>query len=171
MGKLEIIDDCLSPSKYIYMHYEGPNSFKFASGVAKVLSPIFKITTSAWNEEEMKWDTAKQDHASYFFQWEINKSPNLGNPSSAIKFFIKIQGEETLSTTMGRFTMELTARVKHTFTLPNHLDRFMKPIWTTYSYLYYDRRRQQMLEICRTFTFAFKNWSRDKLGIKGIEVQ
>jgi hypothetical protein len=169
MSKIVIEDECLAPSKFIYMHYEGPNAFKFANSINKMLPSIFKVNTSSRNEEDMKWDTSKQDHASFFFRFEVNKERSA---NSRIKFFIKVQGEETLSTSMGRFTIELTARVMNIFERPGWCpEALFKSWWWTYSYLFYDRRRQQHVEICKSWLMTFKGWARDKLNIKGIEVQ
>lgn len=159
MGKIEIIDDCLSPAKYIYLTYNGKNPYGVAQKIGGMLSIFFKVSGSGWGEPEFKWDVVG-DNNGFFLRWWVEKKFSM---FSTAYFNMKVQGEAKKSDNTGYFNLEVYGILKTTF---KYSSPITKAFWFLYSHLFYHRARRRFIEICRDFTLDFRNEMKEHYNLE-----
>jgi hypothetical protein len=161
MGKIVIVDDCLAPARFIYLDYSGPDPYGVAKKIAGMLQPFFSVSSAGVSETDFKWDNSG-DPITFFFSWWVQKS--FGRSTMWVR--IKVQGTKGKTKNVGNFTMELKGEIKTAFSYSTSL---LKPIWWIYSYLFYNRRKRNYVEICRDYLERLRREIADHYNMKSRE--
>ncbi|MBU0898886.1 MAG: hypothetical protein KKB03_03065 [Nanoarchaeota archaeon] len=163
MGKVEIVDDCLSPARYINLSYSGPNPYEVSKKIASTLQPFFHISGSGTGETLFNWDNSGDPH-TFFFKWWVKKT---FSGFTTMWFHIKTKGSVSPETNDGEFIMSIQAIIKTTF---SGYSLLFRPLWYIYSLMFYNKRRRQYLEMCNNFALSFRNEMKEHFNLDiGIE--
>ncbi len=150
-------DECLAPYKNIYLHYTGQNPFSVVGKLWSAIDKYFEVSSAGFGEPEFYWDTSG-DPITYMARWWVRRSYSK---YSEIRYDIAVQGDEGAQSKKGRFTLEITANIRHN--VPNTwLHRTM---WWIYQYLFYTRRRVEYLKECRKFAYGFREYAKQEFGM------
>lgn len=161
MGKLVIVDDCLSPARFIYLNYNGPDPYGVAKKISGSLQQFFAVSSAGVSETRFNWDNSG-DPVTFYFTWWVKKSFGF----SGMRIGIKVQGAKGKIDNVGNFTLELKGEITTKFEYSTSL---LKPIWWIYSYLFYDRRRRNYIEMCRDYAERFRKEIMEHYNLKTRE--
>ncbi|MBI4020740.1 MAG: hypothetical protein HY369_00690 [Candidatus Aenigmarchaeota archaeon] len=150
MGTLSIEDDCLTPERYAYLTYSGPDPWGVFKKITDSLKPFFHISTSSTNNDRLNWDISGDPITFYSLWWVKKKMSGI----SLAKITIKVQGEVSKTTNMGKFTLQLYGDLYTEFSAPSIL---LKSAWLLYSYLFYNKARQAYITECQGLIYNFRN--------------
>ncbi len=159
MGKLTIVDDCLTPGRFIYLDYSGPDPFGISKKIAGLLKPFFGVSSAGVSETNFNWDSSG-DPITFYFTWWVQKS--FGKFSS-MRMDIKVQGTKGKTKNTGNFTMEIRGKIITRFGYSTSL---LKSLWWIYSYLFYNRRRRNYINMCRDYAQRFRKEIAEHYNLK-----
>lgn len=163
MGKIIIKDDCLAPGRYMYLDYHGKNPFEIVKKIGDNIAEHFHVTSSQWGEDDFRWDNSS-DPVTFFVRFWVRKP--IGGKTTNILFRIKLQGQESQTTKEGMLTLEIVGRVETTF---NARNIFLRTFWWIYSYLFFDRRRRNYIEVCKDFLMGFRRMVKEHYNMGTME--
>ena len=163
MGKIEIVDDCFVPDKFIYLTYKGPDPFGVVTRITQRIRPFFHVSASGTNNTRINWDDSG-DPIHFFSTWWVRR--NLSRFSSMF-VWINVIGTQSKTGDKGEFTLRLNADLKTSF---EGIGVVLKPIWLIYSYLFYDRARRGFIENCRNYTVNFRNELKEHFNLEATQV-
>lgn len=163
MATLNISDDCLSPERYVYLTYSGPDPWGVVKKITGNLKAFFHIATSDMSNERLNWD-ATGDPINFYSLWWAKKGMS---GFTQAKWYFWVQGSKSKTDNTGHFTMRLNGDLETTFNGPGII---LKPYWVIYSFLFYNRVRRRQLERCRDFLLAFRNEIKEhyNLGVTPV---
>jgi hypothetical protein len=164
MVTIKIIEDCLAPSRYIYLDYSGKNPFGVASKIAEMLQPFFKVSSAGVSETDFRWDTLG-DPIEFYFTWWVERTDPFGRFSGQM-YNIKVQGNQTKETSEGSFTLQLWATLNTTFESKNP---FAKGLFWLYDYIFYSKRRSEYLKDCEEMMYEFRDEIKKHFNVKVLE--
>ena len=163
MGRIDIVDECLAPEKYIYLRYTGKNPWGVAHKISGLIKPFFHVSSSGTNNTRINWDSSGDPIAFYSIWWVKRNFSRW----TKMTVYIKVQGKKSKTTNEGDFVMQLNADIQTAF----HGWGFMlKPVWLVYSYIFYNRARRRFLESCRNITLGFRNEVKEHFNLKAHKV-
>jgi len=163
MAKIVIRDDCMTPDRYLRFKYSGPDPWGMAEFLDANIRPFFHITSSNANNYRINWDVTG-DPITFYARWWAKKS--LGR-FSGLQFQFKLVGERGKTRNEGKFSLSYHARVVTRF---EGWSPIMKPVWTLYSYLFYNRVRRKYIEQCRNYMLTFGNLVKEHFNLESTEV-
>ncbi len=163
MARLEISDDCLSPEKYTYLTYSGPDPWGVVKKVTDSLKPYFHVSSSKVAHERLNWDISS-DPINFWSLWWVKKSFSR---YTNIRIYIWIQGTKNKTDNNGQFTMRLHGELLTNVSGPRLI---LKPFWLMYSYLFYNRARRRYIEICRDLLLNFRNEIKEHYNLGATSV-
>ncbi len=158
MASLKIIDECLTPEKYVYIKYSGPDPWGIAKKIAADMKPFFHISTSRTSRKRLNWDVAA-DPITFYAKWWVRRE---ATPFSEIYIEMAVFGNKSKVTNKGEFTLRMEGQL---ITERKGWGIFLRPFWLLYSYLYYDRIRRQHIEACRSAILNFRNEIKEHFGV------
>ena len=150
MGRIEIIDDCLEPERYVYLTYRGPNPWEVAKQITAKIRPFFHVSASGTNNTRLNWDVAGDPIKFYSTWWARRKLSHY----TIARFFFKINGSKSKTKDEGEFVIEFYGQLE---TEIKGWSLLLWPFWLTYSYLFYNRARRNYLRICQSSIYNFRN--------------
>lgn len=162
MGTLVIVDDCLAPARFIYLDYSGPDPFGVSKKVTGMLQRFFGVSSAGVSETNFNWDNSG-DPITFYFTWWIQKS--FGS-FSTMRIDIKVQGAKGKTKNVGNFTMELSGQINSRFKYSTSL---LKPLWWIYTYIFYNRRRKNYVDMCRDYLERFRREVAGHFNLKARE--
>ncbi len=148
MGKITITDDCLTPSRHIYLDYSGHDPFGVSKKIVELLQPFFGVSSAGISETDFRWDNTG-DPITFYFTWWVQR--NYGK--SLLRIDIKVQGSKGKTKNVGNFTMELKGEIVTSFGYSTSLT---KSLWWIYNYVFYGRRRRNYIDMCRNQLEKFR---------------
>lgn len=163
MAKMVIRDDCMTPDRYMRLKYTGPDPWGMAEFLNGNLKQFFHVSTSKVNNYRINWDVTG-DPISFYARWWARKE--VGR-FTELKFIFKLVGEKGKTRNEGKFSLSYHARVITTFSSWGPL---MKPFWSLYSYLFYNRVRRKYIEQCKDYMITFGNMVKEHFNIESTEV-
>ena len=165
-NKIVIQEDCLSPSRWIWLEFSGKNPFSVASKIAGMLMPCFNVSSAGISETDFRWDNSG-DPITYYFTWWVERGGSDG-PSrwTKQKFNIKVQGTQTKESKEGRFTLQLFGTLTTKFGSSNP---FLKGLFWLYDYLFYAKRRSQYLKDCEETLFEFREEIKKHFNLQTLD--
>ncbi len=158
-GKIEIIDDCLAPSQFIYLSYSGANPFKVYTKIVSLLQPFFEISSSGVFEDRFDWDVSGDD-VGFFSKMKIRR--DFGAFSNMF-VHMWVRGSRRKDTNKGKFTLRVNSYVQTIFKYSNPITQ---ALWNVYRFLFYDRRRREYIEFCRQQTYDFVDEIKKHFNLK-----
>ncbi len=162
MPKWSISVECLAPSPYIIINYQGKKPFEVYKRVKDLLREVVQISSAWYFENEFRWDITsdprsfhirvggRSKYDAHTYVWyeitlrgsqpsDINKPGNL-----TIKIFSQLVTEYNLNTPFRRSTLyKLFLRI--------------------YNFLFYWRQRRKYVELCVRDTKRLEEAFRDLL--------
>ena len=159
MATLNITDDCLHPDRYIHLVYSGPDPWAVVKKISDSIKGFFHVSTSGTNNDRLNWDISGND-IQFFSTWWIKKPVAEG---TVIKVIIKVQGYKSKADNVGQFSMQLSGDVIKVFKGPRI---FLKPLWYTYSYLFYNNVRRRQIERCTDMLQNFRNHIKEHYNLR-----
>jgi len=163
MAKLQIMDDCLAPDRYVYLTYSGPDPWGVAKKISESLKGFFHVSTSGTNHERLNWDISG-DPINFWSRWWVKKNMSM---FSRAWFYIWVQGTKSKTDNTGQFTLRLHGELKTNVGGPSIL---LKPFWVTYSYLFYNRVRRRFIERCNDMLLNFRNDIKEHYNLRMTSV-
>lgn len=163
MSTIVIRDDCAVPDRYVRMKYSGPNPWGVSDFLNDNLKPFFHVSTSKVNNYRINWDITG-DPITFYARWWVNKE--VGR-FTYMKFTFKVVGEKGKIKNEGKFSLSYHARVITEF---GGWGPLLTPVWTIYSYLFFNRVRRKYIEQCRNYMSTFKNMVKEHFNIEATDV-
>ena len=160
--KVLIIDDCLTPDRYVWLHYTGHNPWGVAKHITNRIRPFFHVSASGTNNGRINWDVVGENINFYSIWWV--KKGLTGHTTMWID--IKVIGKKSKATNQGNFTLQMNARLETKF---GGWSFWLKPLWLMYSYLFYHRVRRKMLERCRNNVYNFREEIKKHYNLQTAE--
>ena len=164
MGKIDVTDECLVPEKYTYVRYTGKNPWEVSEKITELIRPFFHVSASGTNNTRLNWDITGDVRTFYSLWWAERKLSRF----SRMKVDFKLQGEQHKDTKMGKFSLQLSGTINTKF---GGFGPLLKPLWYTYSYLFYNRVRRDWIKKCQATIYNFKNEIKKEYGLGETEVQ
>ncbi len=166
MGKTKIViqEDCLAPSRWIWLDYNGKNPFSVASKVAGMLQPFFGVSSAGVSETDFRWDTSG-DPIEFYFTWWVVRSDPFGRFTKQ-RFDIKTQGRQSKESKEGSFTLQLWGTLNTTFESSNP---FARGLFFLYDYIFYARRRSEYLKDCEDTIREFRDEIKKHFNLQVLE--
>lgn len=166
MATIRIQEDCLSPSRWIYLDYKGKNPFSVASKIAGMLLPFFNVSSAGVSETDFRWDTSG-DPITYYFTWWVKRGGTDG-PSrwTHQRFDIKVQGSQTKEDKVGSFTLQVYGTLITKFSSSNP---FTRGLFWLYDYIFYAKRRAQYLRNCEQTIYEFRDEIKKHFNLEVLE--
>ena len=149
MGKLTIVDDCLDPARFIYLDYSGADPYGVVKKINGMLNAFFRVSSAGISETDFKWDDSG-DPITFYSSWWVKKSLS---GFSTMWVWIKVQGAKGKNKNVGNFTMEVRAEIKTSF---SHATSLLKSVWWIYSYIFYNRRRREYVNMCKDWVYRLR---------------
>lgn len=162
MGKLVIIDECITPRKFMYLYYEGPDPVAYLKHMMDVCRFHFEVsTTKVWHDRFM-WDYTS-DPIHFYDIWTVHKDLSR---FTTMHVHIRTMGYKSKTKNEGNFTMELNGWLEHKFEPSNWL---LKYTWILYSHLFYNKWRRQHIAICRDLIERFAELMKERYNLKSAK--
>ena len=163
MAKIGIRDDCLAPDKYVRLKYSGPDPWGVAEFLNANLKPYFHVSTSKVNNYRINWDVTG-DPISFYARWWVTKE--VGR-FSYMRFVFKLVGERGKTRNEGKFSLSYWAKVYTDF---GGWGPLLRPVWTLYSYLFFNRVRRKYIEQCRNYMLNFSKMVKEHYNVESTDV-
>ncbi len=159
MGKIEIVDDCLYPRRYIILNYNGKNPFRLLKAVTSKIRPYFHLKPGQFSNYRINYDDAGEP-AFFFLRWWVVREFSRW---SRMHVEMKVNGEEFKTTKEGWFAFEIEASLITEFT---GWGVFLKPIWYFYTYIFYNKLKREYLFKCRSMVMGFMDEIKKEFSLK-----
>ena len=153
MATIEVTDECLTPDKYTWVKYAGPDPWGVVRKITDSLKPSFHLSSSGRLFDRLNTDVTS-DPATFYAEWRARRELSLW---TYMWVFIKVQGKVSKATNKGEFWMRMSGELKTSIKTKGIAGFFLHSFWTIYSYLFYDHRRREMLEQCTNMMMQFRN--------------
>jgi len=150
MGTLTIVDDCLTPDRYIYLTYSGPDPWGVVKKITDSIRGFFHVSASGYNQVRLNWDDTS-DPITFYAKWWVRRKMSR---QTIILIDLWVQGSKSKVDNTGQFTLRINANVLTTVSGPGFL---LNPFWLVYSYLFYNRIRRRFLYTCKSLVLNFRN--------------
>ncbi|MFH1445305.1 MAG: hypothetical protein ABIF08_02375 [Nanoarchaeota archaeon] len=160
MGKIEIVDDCLAPSRYIYMQYTGTDPYGVAKKIADSLTEFYQISGAGMCQTYFMWDDSS-DPRGFYFRWWVKKS--IGGRFSTMWNYIWVRGEVSKEDNQGHFTLRIHGDLRTTF--EGH-GPILNTLWHLYSFFFYNKVRRKYIDFCRKTALDFRNEMREHYNLE-----
>lgn len=148
MAKIEVVDDCLYPRRYVVLNYNGKNPWSLVKKVTEKVRPYFRLKPGEFSHYRLNWDDAG-DPVFFFSRWWAVREFSRW---SRMHVEFKINGEEYKTTKDGWFAFEVEASLLTEF---HGWGLFLKPIWYFYTYIFYNKLKRNYLFQCRNMVNGF----------------
>jgi hypothetical protein len=169
MATIKITDECLAPDREIRLSYSGPDPWGVAKKIEGTSRMFFHLSSVGTANTEIKWDVVG-DNITFLSKWWIKKGLSGGSATavgSDMYGDIKIQGWKNKKTNVGEFQFRMWAQVQ---TEVSGWSPVLKPFWSLYSYLFYDKVRRKYIETCNTRCMQFRNELKKHFNLEAHEV-
>jgi hypothetical protein len=163
MAMMEIRDDCMTPDRYVRLKYSGPNPWGVAEWLSENLKPYFHVSSSKVNNYRINWDVTG-DPITFYARWWANKE--VGR-FTYLRFMFKLVGDKGKTRNEGKFSLSFHARV---ITVFGGWGPLVKPVWTLYSYLFFNRVRRKYIEQCRNYLLNLSKLIKEHFNVESTEV-
>jgi hypothetical protein len=163
MAKMVIRDDCMTPDRYLRLKYTGPDPWGVAEFLNANLKEFFHVSSSKISNYRINWDVTG-DPVSFYARWWARKQVSR---MSMMKFIFKLVGEKGKVKNEGSFSLSYHARV---ITEVSGWGGLLKPFWSLYSYLFYNRLRRKYIEQCRNYMLTFMNTVKKHYNVEYNEI-
>ena len=147
--KIRIIDDCLTPDRFVWLNYKGHNPWGAAKHISNYIREFFHVSASGTNNQRINWDVVGEN-ISFYSVWWVRKA---FTDYTTMFDDMKVIGKKSKATNDGEFTLQMNARLETSFEGWIH---WVKPLYLIYSYLFYYRVRRKMIERCRNNVYNFR---------------
>jgi len=163
MAVMKFSDHCLSPDRYFRMKYSGPDPWGVAEFLNANLKSFFHVSSSKVNNYRINWDVTG-DPISFYARWWATKEVSR---FTVLRFVFKLVGEKGKVNNEGNFSLSVWAKVITTF---GGWGPLLNPVWTLYSYLFYNRVRRKYIEQCRNYILTFGNLVKEHFNVESTGI-
>jgi len=133
----------LSPEEEKSISFSGSNPARFFKIIPGLIKHIFKVTSSHFFEDRIKWDVGETS-VQFYGMWRGEEGKDR---RSRVWAQVKLQGVQNLDKEkIGEGVILLTGFVETSFPYLTILD---KTLYKTYTYLYYNNQIRYYLEEAR----------------------
>ncbi len=166
MAKITIIDDCMPFQKTIGVSYNGPDPFSISKKLWEDLKTYFQVSTSGVASTQLNWDDSG-DPTTFFMRWWVTKK--FGQ-YTGMRLKMKCNGAKKKADNTGSFSLTMSSRIETNYetSLPGPL---AKLLWAVYSYIFYNKMRQQFLRQCQELTLSYREYLQKKFGMRTLPVE
>lgn len=163
MTRIEIVDDCMPYRKTINLKYAGPDSYKISKAIWEDIKPFFQVSTSGVSFHQLNWDDSS-DPIEFFLRWWMKKRYSR---FTYIWLKMKCVGTKKKADGSGTFSVSIRSfnTTSYSTWLPGPIAKFF---WAIYSYLFYNKARQNMLKVCQDTTMAYKDHVMKKFKLNTL---
>ena len=159
MTKMEIVDDCLSPTQFVYLTYNGANPYKVYTKITSMMQQFFEISSSGVFEDRFHWDIVGSN-IDFFMRMKARR--DFGKFTNMF-VHMNIRGSRKKDANTGTFTLRVNSYLETNFEYRNPIS---KTLWYLYSYIFYNKRRRGHLEFCRNTTNDFINEIKEHFNLR-----
>ena len=159
MTKMEIVDDCLSPTQFIYLTYTGANPYKVYTKISGMMQQFFEISSAGVFEDRFNWDIFGKE-IDFFMKMKVRR--DFGRFTN-MYVHMNILGKRRKDSNVGDFTLRVNSYLETNFTFNNPISR---TLWYLYGYIFYNKRRRGYLEFCRNTTNDFINEIKEHFNLR-----
>lgn len=163
MAKITVSDECFSPVRAATLSYNGPDPYGVVKKVAEYIKPYFHLTAIGALNTRINWDVS-DNPALFYTRWEANRKMSR---FSKFVFTLIAQGEVNQETNKGNFSLQIEASID---TDIKGWGPILRPFWLWYSYVFYNKRRQEYLKICKNNINGFINELKKHFNLGYTEI-
>lgn len=163
MAKLEIVDDCFAPDRYLRIKYSGPDPWGIAGFLDGNLKNFFHVSSSKVNNYRINWDISG-DPITFYSRWWVRKK--MGR-FQMMRILFKLVGDKGKTRNEGNFSLTYHARVVYSL---KGFGPFLKPFWNLYCYLFFNRVRRKNIEQCRNYMLTYRNMIKEHFNIAATDI-
>lgn len=160
MPELEIKTDILAPRHQKTIEYSGDYPSRLFKVIPPLMKDIFKITSSNFFEDKIKWDTSGEP-TEFFGQWRGRDGKDR---RTDVWVIVKVQGKQSPTEKKGSAVITIRGIIETSFPYSNLID---KSLVKTYSYFFYDKQRRYYIEEARRRFDILENEIKKELEIMG----
>ncbi len=160
MPDIRLVSDIFSPQYMKTIRYTGKNTARTIRLVPSLLRIVFRITSSNYYEDEIKWDKTTED-AEFFGQWRV-KDTFRGDARSTIWIKAKVLGYQNSKTKEGSVTIYLHPYI---ITKIPYDTILQKSLAFTYTHLFYKNQRKEIISRELSIIQKFEDRLKEELGL------
>ncbi len=159
MGRYEIVDDCLSPSPFVYLTYSGPNPIRVYTKITGMMQEFFEVSSSGIFEDKFYWDVSGSS-VEFFIRMKVRRTL-----SRFTKMYVEmhVMGKRKKEVNKGKFTLRVNSYIETKFKYSNI---FLRSLWWIYNYIFYYNVRRKYLDFCRNITNEFIEEIKEYFNLK-----
>jgi hypothetical protein len=162
-GKIEIVDECLAPESFIWLKYTGPSPWSVVGRISDLIRPFFHVSASGTNNTRINWDIVG-DSIGFYSEWWVKKKLSA---YSNMWVDIRVIGNQHKVTKQGEFILRLKGDIKTEFKTWTFL---LRPFFSIYNYIFYNRVRMRYVEQCRQMVQRFRDEVKEHFNLQITEM-
>jgi hypothetical protein len=160
MPELKILSDVFSPHYVKTIRYEGDHPSRTLNFMPGIMRSIFRVTSTNFYEDEIKWDRSFPDNVEFYGQW---RGKYTHDARTAFWIKVKVIGKQSVKDKKGYVTIYIHPYLATTFPYSNFLD---KALYFSYTRLFYKAQRRKYIEKQLYLSNRFEQELRKELGIR-----
>jgi hypothetical protein len=160
MPNLKLKSDVLAPHNVKTIKFSGDHTSRILKIIPPLMKNIFKITSTKFFEDSVKWDTSG-DPTSFYAVWRGRDDKDA---RTSVWVIVKVQGDETEKDKKGNLTIYISGILVTTLPYDN---AFWKVISQTYSRVFYSEQRRRYIAEARRYLEILESEIRKQLEIMG----
>jgi hypothetical protein len=160
MPDLRLSVDVFSPHYVKTLRYTGDHPSRTLKIIPNLIKSTFKITSTNFYEDEIKWDKSAPETIEFFGQWR-GREPKDVRTNFWVK--VKVIGKQNAKDKKGTVTIYIHPYMITTIPYSNFLDRALA---YTYSHFFYGEQRRKYITKDLIYLKRFEDLLKQELGIR-----
>ncbi len=154
---MKYADDILDIQDFQVVSYKGKEPFQIRNKIEEIMKKELEINAAKFFLHTMGWDV---NEGAFKAEWHAYRSYDRW---TKVWFFVRIWGWQNLTPDKeGWAKIKTWAEIHTEYTYSNSIQ---KSLWWTYSYMFYDKNRRQILEDARERYFRIIEDIRQLYGM------
>ena len=160
MGEIKQRAEVLAPNYIKVLKFSGEHPSRVLKMIPTLMKEIFKITSTNFFEDLMKWDNLTEDN-KFFGAWRGRDGKDA---RSDLWVDVKAQGEQNEKSKNGNVTVWLRSYLITKFKYSNSL---VKGLLRVYAYYFYSEQRRKYTDEARDRLNILEKELKTQLGLGG----
>ncbi len=159
MPDLKLLSDVFSPHYIKTLRYEGDHPSRTISFMPNLIRSIFRITSTNFYEDEIKWDKSSEN-IEFYGQW---RGKDTKDARTTFWMKVKVIGKQNAKDKKGYVTIYIHPYLVTKLPYTNFLD---KALYFSYTRLFYKAQRRKYIEKQLYLSNRFEQELKKELGIR-----
>jgi len=159
MPDLKLLSDVFSPHYIKTLRYEGDHPSRTLSFMPNLIRSIFRITSTNFYEDEIKWDRSSEN-IEFYGQW---RGKDTKDARTTFWMKVKVIGKQNAKDKKGYVTIYIHPYLVTKFNYNNFWD---KALYFSYTRLFYKAQRRKYIEKQLYLSNRFEQELKKELGIR-----